>query len=209
MKLEATHIKTPALVLHDLFVPIGLLAAPAAADLEYCHRFGGPPELRFDGWPAEAPRPHQVIRLDLNDPALPLRGFGLGGLLPLAYPFRIDGCRMKFAVTGSSRAPLLELDGDRTVTDWPYDNYPPIFPTAPLRCGTPQPIDWDAIDASDDGYPMTWQDTRPAPGEALIIIPPNDAYGVSLWGEGDLEQVQLLFRIDLRAKTIEAWTECS
>ena len=199
-KLDATHILTPALVLHDRFVPMEL------AQDEYYNRFGGPLELRFENWPADAPRPQQVIRIDSNGPAT--RGLCLAGFLPLPFPFRMSGARMKYAITGSNRARIIALEGDRSSQDWPYADYPAMFPTAPLKFGAPQAIEWDAVDGDDEGYPMTWQDTRPTPGEALVIVPPNDRYGVSLWGEGDLEQVQLLFRINLRERTVEAWTEC-
>src|SRR5687768_13926756 len=42
--LDATHILTPALVLHDRFIPMEL------AQDEYFNRFGGPLELRFENW---------------------------------------------------------------------------------------------------------------------------------------------------------------
>ena len=45
---------------------------------------------------------------------------------------------------------------------------------------------------------------------ATVVVPPNDAYGVSLWGNsGDANQVQSIFRVNLKTLVVEAWNECT
>jgi len=80
VKLDAMHICTPALVLPDRFIPMEL------AQDEYFSRFGGPLETRFENWPGDAPRPQQVMRLDLNAPAA--RPLCRTRTIPRSFPSR-------------------------------------------------------------------------------------------------------------------------
>lgn len=49
----------------------------------------------------------------------------------------------------------------------------------------------------------------PAKG-VVVIVPPSDDYGVSLWGDaGDAERVQVIFEIDPADGTVSASNQCS
>lgn len=203
--MEAEKIKMPTLIF-----PGHLVETSFASNAKYRHRMGGPLELKLPGWPKKLPQPQRLFTLDFDDPALEKLGLQIDavvGHLPLLYAFQVSSCTMKYEIESMK---LLNFEGESEGSGWPYDNYPNRFPTVPLALKAPRRINWKQLERDDDWYGLTWQDSRPGPGEVLIVVPPNDIYGVSLWGEdGDDEQVQMVFRIDMKAAIIEAWNECT
>jgi hypothetical protein len=85
-----------------------------------------------------------------------------------------------------------------------------MLPTVPLYFGAPKPINWKKLEEDEDWGGLTNQGSRPGANEVLLVVPSNDAYGVSLWGwSGDHEGVQIVFRINLDTLIIEAWNEAT
>jgi hypothetical protein len=164
-------------------------------------------------WPERWPVPHRVVTLNLNDPdlgKLDTDNTWWPDRLPLIYAYRVSGCRIKYEWLSSGDLQLVEREGHPDQRDWPYRDYPVMFPTAPLVALPPQHIPWRQLEWDEDWFGLTWQDSRPSESEMLLVVPPNDAYGVSLWGQsGDLERVQTIFRINLRDRIVEAWNECT
>ena len=56
---------------------------------------------------------------------------------------------------------------------------------------------------------LTWQGIDDATERAaVVVVPPSDAYGVSLWGEGDAEEVQVVFRIETATGIVSVSNQC-
>src|SRR5690348_9899694 len=124
--MDARSIRTPALIFRD-----HLVRTRIAPNFEFRHRVGGPLEMELEGWPKQMPEPHRLLTLGLFDPILLKLGLKFKfhkSHLPLVYSFRISGCRMKYELESPK---LLSLKGEPG-KNWPYKDYPPIFPTVPL-----------------------------------------------------------------------------
>jgi len=156
------------------------------------------------------PGPQRLLTIALQDPLLQKLGLEFTGFvssLSLLYAFQVSPCRFKYEVESLK---LLEFEGESEGQDWPYENYPARFPVVPLAFEKPKPINWKKLEADEDWHGITAQDSRPGKDEVLVVVPPNDGYGVSLWGEsGDNECVQTIFRVAMKAGTVETWNECT
>jgi len=204
--VNAGELLTPTVIFPDR-----ILRSSFTGEGRNRHRFGGPVEVSIKPWPRSAPRPHCVMRVDLDDPTLGLcwEDTPVATKIPLIYGFRIDGCRLTYRVRRSNELEVMKLEGGRP-KDWPYSDYPAVFPTVPLYFESAKPLDWNKLEDDEDWVGLTRQDARPAKGEMLVVVPPNDAYGVSLWGNsGDANQVQSIFRVNLKTLVVEAWNECT
>jgi len=201
--MTADEILTPTLIFPD-----SLACASLAGRGPNRHRFGGPLELDIKGWPKRHPQPHRLATLFLSDPACGLNTSHYAHI-PLIYGFELDGCRLKYRVSVSRRLEVTECQGQRE-KDWPYAGYPIMFPTLPLYFQAPKSIDWKELESNEDWSGLTRQDSRPGPNEVLVVVPSNDAYGVSLWGwSGDRNGTQVVFRVNLESLIVEAWNETS
>lgn len=168
------------------------------------HRFGGPLGLEVRGAArGKPPVLHRVLTLSLSDPLL---GFDMHGLneLPLVYGFVYDGCRMTYRVGSDRQIELLGMTPTSPAADWPYAGYPSAFPEKRFGLRDEGAIEPERV------HELTWQGVEgidPADG-VVAIVPPSDAYGVSLWGAGDEELVQVVFEIDQHARTVTAYNQC-
>jgi hypothetical protein len=201
--MTADKICMPTLIFPDRLVR----ASFAGSGLNR-HRLGGPLELEIKKWPRRYPPPHRVLTLDTMDPALDL-DIQRASPIPLIYGFQLSGCRMKYKLTRSDDIEIQECQG-QLAKNWPYADYPPMLPTVPLFFKSSEPIDWKKLEQDEDWSGLTNQDSRPKKDEILIVVPPNDVYGVSLWGwSGDRNGVQVVFRVNLNTLAVEAWNECA
>ena len=167
------------------------------------HRFGGPLGLEVRGARARSALLHRVLTLSLTDPLLGLSMEGLNEL-PLVYGLRHDGCRLRYRVTSGRQIELIELTPASPAKSWPYSKYPPKFPERRFALRNDGAIEPEQVDE------LTWQGVeRIDPADGIVaIVPPSKKYGVSLWGSGDAEQVQVVFEFDLRARTVTAYNQC-
>ena len=199
---------TPNILTPTLIFPVGLTRATFSGSDRNRHRLGGPLELDIEHWPRRGHSPHRIATLDPMDPA-----FGLGtryhSPIPLIYGLQISGCRLRYQLNGHRKVKIQECQG-QPAKNWPYAGYPEMLPTVPLHFQAPEPIDWKALEEDEDFHGLTNQDSRPKANEVLLVVPPNDTYGVSLWGlSGDRERVQIVFRINLDSFSVEAWNEAN
>lgn len=168
------------------------------------HRFGGPLDLDVRGTGGTPIVLHRVLTLALSDPLL---GVSMRGIaeLPLVYGFLHDACRIKYRVISERRIEMLEMPEAPPSTDWPYENYPSVFPELRFALRDDGEID------PDDVEDLTWQGVEEIdPAEGMVaIVPPSAKYGVSLWGDGDEEMVQVVFEVDPEAGTVVATNQCT
>ena len=167
------------------------------------HRFGGPLELDVRATGGQSPALHRVLTLSLNDPLL---GFQIDGVteIPLVYRFVYDGCELKYHVAGDRHIEVLAMSPRSPSADWPYSSYPSAFPEKRFGLRDDGEIEPEQV------HELTWQGVvgiDPAEG-VVAIVPPSEEYGVSLWGDGDDELVQVIFEIDPRARTVAAYNQC-
>jgi len=167
------------------------------------HRFGGPLAIEVCGADGKTPALHRVLTLSLSDPLL---GFSIRGVaeLPLVYGFVYDGCRLKYRVTSDRQIEMLEMSPTSPSANWPYAKYPAAFPERRFGLRDDGEIEPDQVDE------LTWQgvsEIEPAKG-VVAIVPPSKKYGISLWGDGDDELVQVVFEIDPKAGTVVAGNQC-
>ena len=183
----------------------GRLRVAALDDAAGTHRFGGPLALDIPPKNGRMPPPlHRVLTLDARDPLLELSAEAT--VLPLIYGFRINACEMSYRVQPDGGIAELAVDGSlHNVATWPYAGYPTEFPPLPVRLldagvATPEQV-----------YNLTWQSVislDPAAG-IVVIVPPCERYGVSLWGEmGDAEDVQVIFEIEPDSLRVRAYNQC-
>lgn len=101
-----------------------------AGKSRYKHSFGGPigdlaPKL------ASAPI-HVLYTLDLSDPLLHFLGIE-SPILPLIYPFTVDGGDISYMCTPDGGVKLLgKVPGPRA-KNWPCAGYPTSFPRMPIQ----------------------------------------------------------------------------
>lgn len=167
------------------------------------HRFGGPLDLTVTGGDGQAMTLHRVLTLNLSDPRI---GIAIPGVseLPLIYGFVHDGCELKYEVVSDREIRMLEPPGQPPANDWPYENFPAVFPTHAFG------LQDDGVIDPEEFEELVWQEIRASdPDDAIVaIVPPSDSYGVSLWGDGDAELVQVVFEIDPAARTVVAYNQC-
>lgn len=123
--------------------------------------------------------------------------------LPLFYGFCFDGCRLRYRVSGEPAIELLDLEPAESTEDFPYLNYPAMLPYYPLAPTEPEQV------AREDFLEMLHQPIDLREPELIVVLPCPFTIGVSLWGrEGDAEEVQVVFRVDPAAKTVEGFNLC-
>ncbi|MDB5301076.1 MAG: hypothetical protein JWO87_2739 [Phycisphaerales bacterium] len=132
--MTADSIRTPTLIFPDRLVRSSLTGREVNR-----HRLGGPLELDIKGWPRRHPRPHRVVTINTMDPACDL-DIQHTSPIPLIYGFQLNGCRLKYRVTGSNEVELQECQG-RPAKNWPYAGYPSMLPAIPLYFQA-----WERID---------------------------------------------------------------
>lgn len=168
------------------------------------HRFGGPLALTVRGGSSKSLKLHRVLTLRLSDP---LVGFSVPGVteFPLVYGFVHDGCRLSYRVIADGQIEVLKGPTGSADADWPYRRYPAAFPEKRFA------LREDGVIEAEQVNELTWQGVEgidPAEG-VVVIVPPSETYGISLWGDGDDELVQVVFEIDPKTGTVAAYNQCT
>jgi hypothetical protein len=165
--------------------------------------FGGQPPFAMPSIPETilaADKLHYVGHVSSHD--IPPLARHLSAI-PLFYGFTFDGCLLRYEVESQSKVNLLDLSPPRPSADFPYTNYPDVFPRIPLKLGRKKPMTYRAFSSA---YPNL-EDDQPA--DVIVAVPPVSA-GISLWGKyGDLEDVTVVFEYSLRLGTVSAYNCCT
>jgi hypothetical protein len=108
----------------------------------YGHSFGGP-AMHKGAHFGDAQRPLQLLYcLNLSDPALDInRPDEDVDVLPLYYGFQFDGCRFGYLTTSNDSIRVFS-DKQAFIRDFPYPEYPAVFPKTPVRI---EPLAYDDI----------------------------------------------------------------
>ena len=122
--------------------------------------------------------------------------------IPLFYGFTFDGCDLRYELESPSKLNLMDLRPARPSVDYPYPNYPKVFPRIPLMLGRKQFMTYAQF-AND--YPNLPEDQ---PSDIIVVVPPPASIGISLWGEyGD--DVTVVFECNLLLGTVNAYSHCT
>ena len=164
------------------------------------HQFGGP-------LPNEAEIPtgavlHLLLSIDTTQCSA-LEGIGITQL-PLIFPFRHDGGRIRYHYD-KNKVTVAEVTPSQPGDGWPYGDYPDVF--SPVKLGSSSSFDLSRNDFEE----LLSQQLRDTSDEkVVVVIPPREDYGVSLWGEmGDAEMVQCVFVFDPATGEVTAENQCS
>ena len=124
--------------------------------------------------------------------------------LPLLFPFRHNGGRMKYTCSADEIL-VNEIDPPTISANWPYSNYPDEFPRSTLNSSKPIKITPEELEELlPQGLSQSFENS------AVVIIPPRADYGVSLWGEdGDAEMVQCVFVYQPDTGLVVAENQCT
>lgn len=165
-------------------------------------RFGGPLQDEVVGRPFGPRGLHAIAEL-AGEHVPTLEGVRRSLRLPLVFGLCFDACRIEYEHE-LHRVRVLALEPDRSSDDWPYRDYPPHLPFAPLALGSSARCAWSEF-AARFGHGATRE-----PAELVAIVPPPMTLGVSLWGrEGDAEGVRIVFECELEARRVRASTLAS
>ena len=164
------------------------------------HRFGG--ELPSGASVPENATLHALLDIDTAQCAT-LEGLSQARL-PLIFPFRHDGGRLVYHLKGST-VEVDELSPEEPDEDWPYEEFPDTLPLSMMGSSPAFEVDRDDVEE------LLWQGFYDvADDKVVIVIPPREDYGVSLWGEmGDAEMVQCVFVFDPATGKVTAENQCS
>ncbi len=171
------------------------------ASIPSSSRIGGASDIKFSGF-VHGPSPlHHIVTLGSDAlPGIEQKGFAS---LSLFYGMCFDGCSMTYEVRDAIRYHLLELDPSESSDDWPYPEYPDLLPRVPLRLAKRIPCSRDQFSE------LLLQQDKIKADELIVVVPPLSDLGMSLWGDGDEEGVQIIFRCDLQTRRVRAYNQCS
>lgn len=125
--------------------------------------------------------------------------------LNLVYPFMHDGGSIKYQIRHDGEIVIDAVIPEVAVDDWPYEGYPSSFGKI---CFKPEQILQIEFDEFKNALPQGLSDEDK--DNIIAIIPPNDEYAVSLWGEdGDAENVVCVFSISPQTGYVYANNQCS
>jgi hypothetical protein len=169
---------------------------------EFDHFFGHSHNLTVQRSPPRG-KLHQVVNLDLRDPAL---GMTIPGLtrLPLLYCFCFETGLVEYDLLADDQVRITRLDEGSFSDDCPYADYPNHFPKHSIIIGGFQECPLDKFGAD------VWQGIPSGEEKNFIcIVPPSPLYGVHLWDEdSDCDWVHVKFFVDLKSRHVTAYNEC-
>ena len=176
--------------------------------------FGGPLDQEFDGQ-SFGPAPlHRILTVCPR--GMPQsEGHNLSGQVPLFHGMQFEGCDLcyQLPVSHHENGQIVQARANPTIkrmspieskATWPYANYPPVLPYVPLREESRT-----TIKPKEFAERYTWQGLGDFFGDELVVVVPViPSLGVSLWGrEGDLEDVQLVFRYHYSTNEVRAYSQ--
>lgn len=164
--------------------------------------FGGLPSVMMSGIPGtilEVDKLHYVGHVSHYDiPALTPHL----SEIPLFYGFTFSGCTLRYELESPTTVNLMDLCPAHPLTDFPYPDYPAVFPRIPLRLGSKQRMTYARF--SKD-YPNMSEDQ---PADLILFVPPAVSLGISMWGNMDGD-VTVVFEYDLLHRTVSAYNHCT
>jgi hypothetical protein len=173
---------------------------------KYHHSFGAVGGFKVLGQPPGKRGLHQILTLDLRDPALAALGAVLQGIsrLPIFYGFYYESGTVEYVLTKDGVISISELDKTTYDIHWPYDDYPASFPVQPITLTSPVPCDLATFARE------VWQGIKPRFSDHFIaIIPPSDAYGVNLWHpENNCDFIHVKSFFDPISRQTVVYNEC-
>jgi hypothetical protein len=164
--------------------------------------FGGPFQAEFSGQ-MFGPKPLHLIAClgSLHIPALsePYRN-----QMPLIFGMHYDGCELIYRFESNRKVEVLYVKPATSLEDWPYVNFPPLIPYMPLRLSdSPRSESYDSF---AQRFPnMPW----PQPTELVVAVPPPATIGLSFWGDGDGNDVTIVFECELKKREIKCYAMTS
>jgi hypothetical protein len=166
--------------------------------------FGGPPAFKLAGIPGTilaADELQYVGHVSHHD--IPPLAPHLSEI-PLFYGFTFDGCELRYELQSSSKANLMDLCPARPLPDYPYPDFPAVFPRIPLRLGNKRRMTYAHF---REAYANLSEDQ---PADVILMVPPALSAGISMWGEfGDAEDVTVVFEYDFLDGTVRAYNHCT
>jgi len=172
------------------------------ADKRTVSYFGGPLWADFTG-KSFGPKPlHQVACLG----QLHIRALGRHRLteLPLIFGMHYSGCELSYRIETRRKIEILRIEPASSLDDWPYPNFPPLLPFVPLRLeDIPRSESYDEFAQRFPNMPY------PQPTELVVAVPPPATVGLSLWEDGDLNDVTIVFECDLQKQQVKSYAMTS
>jgi hypothetical protein len=172
------------------------------ADRRTASYFGGPLRAEFTGQPF-GPKPlHQIACIgQLHLSAL---GSAYISELPLIFGMHYGGCELSYRMETRHKIEILRIQPSSSLDDWPYPNFPPLLPFVPLRLeDTPRSESYDTFAQRFPNMPY------PQPTELVVAVPPPATVGLSLWEDGDWNDVTIEFECDLQKKQVKSYAMTS
>jgi hypothetical protein len=163
--------------------------------------FGGPLNVKISGRPF-GPKPLHLIA-NLCGRHIPALSENHIIELPLIYGLHYSGCQIGYRIASTSQVELFGIDPAASSDDFPYPHFPPLLPYVPLRLtDTYEVTDYEEFAGRFPNMPET------QPADLVVAVPPPATIDVSLWGEGDGEDVTIIFACDLKTKEVSATNVC-
>jgi hypothetical protein len=164
--------------------------------------FGGPFQAEFSGQ-TFGPKPLHLIAC-LGSLHIPVLSEPYRNQMPLIFGMRYDGCELVYRFESNRRVEVLRINPATSLEDWPYVSFPPLIPYMPLRLSdSPRSESYDSF---AQRFPnMPW----PQPTEMVVAVPPPATIGLSFWGDGDGNDVTIVFECELKKREIKCYAMTS
>jgi hypothetical protein len=146
---------------------------------------------------------HQVLELDLKDPAFSFIKCGLDKL-PLLYCFQFeDGC-LEYDILPDRKIRITKLDEDSYDREWPYEGYPKRFKKIPLKISDPNET------TIEEFRTKVWQGITPEESAKFIaVVPPSSLYNFNLWEEdSNFDHIHVKFFFDPNTNSVKVSNAC-
>jgi hypothetical protein len=159
--------------------------------------FGGPLPYTITG-KSFGPKPLHAI-VTLGSRHIPALDRPYLSQLPLVYGMHYDGCELEYRVNFSHDIEVLRTVPATSSDNWPYASFPPLLPYMPLRLSdTPRLTSYEEFASRFPNMPETQA------AELIVAVPPPATIGLSLWGDGDGDDVTIVFECDLDDRLVSA-----
>ncbi len=127
--------------------------------------------------------------------------------LPLVFPQKLDGGKIDYVILGEDAIRIERISGTPR-DDWPYENYPAVFPSVALDFLQPEQCKYEHF------MRALPQDIHPKSRDKMIaVLPPTErkgTFGVGVWSPlGEPSHcVWSVFEVDLEAGHVRAYNMC-
>jgi hypothetical protein len=172
--------------------------------------FGGPSKVAVKGAKHGPRRIHHIATISTAD--LGIADSKFGSAIPFYYGMCFECCDLNYklplhtmAVVSAPWIEVTEIEPNVSSDDWPYADYPQLLPYIPLEIQETIEMPLEMFSESV----MQGVDTL-SDEELVLVVPPNTAMGVSLWGPwGDAADVQVIFIYNTKTAITRAYNACT